>query len=112
MGFMFPTAIVPGGNLTVAKKQNRISVGTPTPSAGSRTRNEPCSPLENNQGEERVQLDADGNLIALQPGEATIQGTIPGLASDKGFLFIDALGRVGPLMKMARSTGMWWCAWP
>jgi len=34
-------------------------------------------------------------LVALQPGEATIQGTIPGLASDKGFLFIDALGRVG-----------------
>jgi len=53
------------------------------------------SSLENSQGEERVQLDADGNLVALQPGEATIQGTIPGLASDKGFLFIDALGRVG-----------------
>ncbi len=47
------------------------------------------------KGEERVKMDADGNLEALQPGEATIQGTIPGLASDKGFLFIDALGRVG-----------------
>ena len=47
------------------------------------------------KGEERVKLDADGNLNALQPGEAIIQGTIPGLASDKGFLFIDALGRVG-----------------
>lgn len=47
------------------------------------------------KGEDRVRLDADGNLEALQPGEATVQGTIPGLAADKGFLFIDALGRVG-----------------
>ena len=31
----------------------------------------------------------------MQPGEVTIQGTIPGLAAEKGFLFIDALGRVG-----------------
>jgi len=41
-----------------------------------------------------VQLDVTATN-SLQPGEATIQGTIPGLASDKGFLFIDALGRVG-----------------
>jgi YidC/Oxa1 family membrane protein insertase len=49
------------------------------------------------KGEERVQIDEQGNIIALQPGEATIQGTIPGLASDKGFLFIEALGRVGAI---------------
>ncbi len=47
------------------------------------------------KGEERVRIDADGNVEALQPGEVTIQATIPGLASDKGFLFIDRLGRVG-----------------
>lgn len=47
------------------------------------------------KGEERVRVDADGNIEALQPGEVTIQGTIPGLAADKGFLFIDRLGRVG-----------------
>jgi YidC/Oxa1 family membrane protein insertase len=47
------------------------------------------------RGQERVVLDENGNLQALQPGDVTIQGTIPGLASDKGFLFIDALGRVG-----------------
>lgn len=47
------------------------------------------------KGEERVRVDADGNVEGLQPGEATIQGTIPGLAADKGFLFIDRLGRVG-----------------
>ncbi len=47
------------------------------------------------KGEERVRVDADGNVEGLQPGEVTIQGTIPGLAADKGFLFIDRLGRVG-----------------
>ena len=47
------------------------------------------------KGEERVQIDAEGTIVALQPGEATIQGTIPGLAAHKGFLFIKALGQVG-----------------
>lgn len=47
------------------------------------------------KGEDRVRIDQNGNIEALQPGDATIQGTVPGLASDKGFLFIDALGRVG-----------------
>jgi YidC/Oxa1 family membrane protein insertase len=51
------------------------------------------------KGEERVQINEDGTLVALQPGEVTIQGIIPGLASNKGFLFIDALGRVGAMDK-------------
>ncbi len=46
-------------------------------------------------GQERVQLNDDGTLEALQPGKVTIQGIVPGLATDKGFLFISALGRVG-----------------
>jgi YidC/Oxa1 family membrane protein insertase len=50
------------------------------------------------KGEERVHIDPQNNTLeALQPGEVTIQGTIPGLAADKGFLFIDALGRVGAI---------------
>ncbi len=47
------------------------------------------------KGEERITIDDQGNIEALQPGDVTIQATIPGLAADKGFLFIDALGRVG-----------------
>lgn len=47
------------------------------------------------RGEDRVAIRENGTLEALQPGEVTIQGAIPGLAADKGFLFIDALGRVG-----------------
>ncbi|MEH1821034.1 MAG: membrane protein insertase YidC [Nostoc sp.] len=47
------------------------------------------------KGEDKIKIDAQGNVEALQPGEVSIQGTIPGLAAEKGFLFIDALGRVG-----------------
>lgn len=47
------------------------------------------------KGEERVQLNEEGMLTALQAGEATIQATVPGLAANRGFLFIKALGRVG-----------------
>jgi YidC/Oxa1 family membrane protein insertase len=49
------------------------------------------------KGEDRVKIDAQGNIEALQSGDVTIQGSIPGLAADKGFLFIDALGRVGAI---------------
>jgi YidC/Oxa1 family membrane protein insertase len=49
------------------------------------------------KGEEIVKVDEQGNITALAPGEATVQGTIPGLATNKGFLFIEALGRVGAI---------------
>jgi YidC/Oxa1 family membrane protein insertase len=51
------------------------------------------------KGQERVRVDAEGKIEALEPGDVTLQGTIPGLAADKGFLFIDALGRVGAIDK-------------
>jgi YidC/Oxa1 family membrane protein insertase len=47
------------------------------------------------KGEELVNINPDGTLVALEPGEVTLQGTVPGLAAEKGFLFIKALGRVG-----------------
>ncbi len=47
------------------------------------------------KGAERISIDTEGNIEALQPGDVTIQGNIPGLAADTGFLFIQALGRVG-----------------
>jgi len=47
------------------------------------------------KGEDRLRVNADGSIEALQAGKATIEGTIHGLAADKGFLFIEALGRVG-----------------
>jgi YidC/Oxa1 family membrane protein insertase len=47
------------------------------------------------KGADLVRFDEKGNLEALAPGDVTLQGKIPGLASNKGFLFIKALGRVG-----------------
>ncbi|MGB7416029.1 MAG: membrane protein insertase YidC, partial [Thermosynechococcaceae cyanobacterium] len=49
------------------------------------------------KGEDRISLDAQGHLKALQPGDATVQAEVPGIAAQKGFLFIKALGRVGAL---------------
>jgi YidC/Oxa1 family membrane protein insertase len=49
------------------------------------------------KGAERAQIQPDGTLLALEPGEVTVQATIPGLASDTGFLFIDKLGQVGAI---------------
>ncbi|OIP78395.1 MAG: membrane protein insertase YidC [Oscillatoriales cyanobacterium CG2_30_44_21] len=47
------------------------------------------------KGEELVEVSKDGIVIAKQAGEATVQVTVPGLASNKGFLFIKALGKTG-----------------
>jgi YidC/Oxa1 family membrane protein insertase len=46
-------------------------------------------------GGERIKLNDDGTIETLQPGNAVLQAIVPGLAADKGFLFIDALGRTG-----------------
>jgi len=46
-------------------------------------------------GEELVRISDDGVIQGLAPGDVTLQGSVPGLASNKGFLFIKALGRVG-----------------
>ncbi|MGV2831074.1 membrane protein insertase YidC [Myxosarcina sp. GI1(2024)] len=51
--------------------------------------------LEITKGSERLKINDDGTITALEPGDATVQMTIPGIAANKGFLFIKALGRVG-----------------
>ncbi|NDJ18663.1 membrane protein insertase YidC [Myxacorys almedinensis] len=48
-------------------------------------------------GAERIRINDDGTIEALQPGDVTLQAIIPGLAADKGFLFINALGHVGAI---------------
>jgi YidC/Oxa1 family membrane protein insertase len=47
------------------------------------------------KGEGVVSVDADGTIHALVPGDAVVEGKIPGLAARSGFLFIKALGQVG-----------------
>lgn len=93
-------AILPGGN--------KLAVGENTKVQYQTEEGKPFSQLiaENpesqlipewtiTKGAERVNVDSEGNIEALQPGDVTIQGKIPGLAAEKGFLFIQALGRVG-----------------
>lgn len=47
------------------------------------------------KGQENVAIAPDGTITALAPGEVTLQGTVPGIAANEGFLFINALGRIG-----------------
>ena len=47
------------------------------------------------KGAERLKVTEEGTLQGIAAGEATLQVTIPGIAANTGFLFIEALGRVG-----------------
>ncbi len=47
------------------------------------------------KGQDLVEVLDDGTVIAKQSGDVTVQATVPGLASNKGFLFIKALGKTG-----------------
>ena len=47
------------------------------------------------KGESIVSVSENGTISALAPGDATVEGKIPGLAARSGFLFIKALGQVG-----------------
>jgi YidC/Oxa1 family membrane protein insertase len=49
------------------------------------------------KGTENVKVTPDGQIEAIAPGDVTIKGTIPGIASNTGFLFIQALGHVGAI---------------
>ncbi|HIK03183.1 MAG TPA: membrane protein insertase YidC [Trichormus sp. M33_DOE_039] len=96
------TAILPSGNkLTVGentKIQYQTVEGKPFQALLAEHPDSKLIPeWKITKGEDRIKIDAEGNIEALQPGDVTIQGTIPGLAADKGFLFIDALGRVGAI---------------
>lgn len=94
------TAILPGGNKLAVEEHTKIQYQT---ESGQPFAEIVAAHPEVNlvprwtvtKGSERVNIDAEGNIEALQPGDVTIQGTIPGLAAEKGFLFIEALGRVG-----------------
>ena len=94
------SAIVPAGNKLAVGEHTKIQYQTPEGKPFQALLAEhPNTQLipqwSVTKGEERVKIDAEGNIEALQPGDVTIQGTIPGLAASQGFLFIDALGRVG-----------------
>ena len=93
-------AILPGGNKLAVGENTKVQYQTESGKPFSQLIAEhPESQLipewTITKGAERVNIDSEGNIEALQPGDVTIQGKIPGLAAEKGFLFIQALGRVG-----------------
>lgn len=94
------TAILPSGNKLTVGETEKIELQT---IEGKSLQDLNNQYPENNiqprwivtKGEERVTVNENGEITALGVGDATIQITIPGIAADKGFLFIKALGRVG-----------------
>ncbi|BDA75266.1 putative inner membrane protein translocase component YidC [Rivularia sp. IAM M-261] len=96
------TAILPGGNKMAVGEKTKVEYQTPDGKPFQQLLAEhPETKLvpewKVTKGEDRVKIDEQGNIEALQTGDVTITGSIPGLASNKGFLFIDALGRVGAI---------------
>ncbi len=94
------TAILPGGNKMAVGEKTKIQYqtvsGKPFQSLlAEHPENKLIPEWKITKGEDKIKIDAEGNIEALQSGDVTLQGSIPGLAADKGFLFIDALGRVG-----------------
>ena len=47
------------------------------------------------RGADVVRVDESGEITAVGLGNATVEGKVPGVASQTGFLFIKALGQVG-----------------
>jgi YidC/Oxa1 family membrane protein insertase len=93
-------ALLPAGNKLVVGEKTKVEFqsveGKPFQSLISQNTEYNLQPhWEVTKGSERVKINDDGTIEALEPGDATIQGTIPGIAADKGFLFIKALGQVG-----------------
>ena len=93
-------ALLPGGNKlgigASSKIEFQTTEGKPIEKLVAEYGNRDILPRwEVTKGSERLQIQEDGTLEALEVGTATIQGTIPGIAANKGFLFIKALGRTG-----------------
>lgn len=93
-------ALLPSGNKLIVGEKSNIEFqtveGKPLPKFLAEYPETKIQPTwQVTKGQERVTISDDGTIEALQAGDVTIQGTIPGLAARQGFLFIKALGRVG-----------------
>jgi YidC/Oxa1 family membrane protein insertase len=93
-------AILPGGSRLVVGEKTQVEFqtveGKPLNTLLTEYPETKIAPKwQITKGAEHIRIQEDGTLEAVEPGEVTLQGTLPGLAADKGFLFIDALGRVG-----------------
>ncbi|MGB3138302.1 MAG: membrane protein insertase YidC, partial [Nodosilinea sp.] len=102
-GSHFPiSAVVPGGNKLVVGEKTDVRLQT---AEGETIQDlvvkynddvDSFKPRwEITKGDDVVSVDEAGRITALTPGEATVRVQAPGLAANKGFLFIKALGRIG-----------------
>ncbi|MBE9170441.1 membrane protein insertase YidC [Pleurocapsales cyanobacterium LEGE 06147] len=93
-------ALLPSGNKLVVGEKTRVEFQTPEGKPlqnilAEYTENKIQPHWEVTKGAERIKIDEDGTIEALEPGDVTIKGTVPGIAANEGFLFIKALGQVG-----------------
>lgn len=93
-------AILPAGNRLVVGEKTKVEFqtveGTPIRKLLAQYPETKIVPKwDVIKGAERIHIEDDGTIEALEPGEVSLQGIVPGIASDKGFLFIQALGHVG-----------------
>ncbi|MBE9160185.1 membrane protein insertase YidC [Nodosilinea sp. LEGE 06152] len=102
-GSHFPiSAVVPGGNKLVVGEKTDVRLQTAegeTIESLVTQYNDDIDSFkprwEVTKGDEVISVDEAGHITALAPGEATVRVQAPGLAANKGFLFIKALGRIG-----------------
>ncbi|MBE9139867.1 membrane protein insertase YidC [Nodosilinea sp. LEGE 07088] len=102
-GSHFPiSAVLPGGNKLVVGEKTDVRLQTAEGETIESLVAEYNDDVDSFQprweitkGAEFVAVAQDGTLTALAPGEATVRVQAPGLAANKGFLFIKALGRIG-----------------
>ena len=93
-------AMLPGGSKLAVGEKVRVELQTPDGKSLGKLNQEYSTydlqpTLEITKGSERITINEDGTITALEPGDATIQVTVPGIAANTGFLFIEKLGRVG-----------------
>ncbi|MDJ0901932.1 MAG: membrane protein insertase YidC [Xenococcus sp. MO_188.B8] len=93
-------ALLPGGSKLGVGEETKIQFQTLEGKTLSRIlaeypENHINPQWEVTKGSERLEVAADGTIIPLAPGDATIEVKLPGIAANTGFLFIKALGQVG-----------------
>ena len=93
-------AMLPGGSKLAVGETTKIELQTPDGKSLTTLLQEyPDSNIEPTlditKGSERIKINEDGTVTALESGDATIQVTVTGIAANTGFLFIEKLGRVG-----------------
>ncbi|WP_035984984.1 membrane protein insertase YidC [Leptolyngbya sp. KIOST-1] len=102
-GSHFPiSAVVPGGNKLVVGEKTDVRLQTADGETIQSLVTQYNDDIDSFQprwevtkGSDVITVDEAGHITALAPGEATVRVQAPGLAANKGFLFIKALGRIG-----------------